>query len=397
MGGKEGVSFYHIFKILTIKNKTINLSTFKIYSKGILHIMKKEYFPQRLKSARQMKGLSLRDLSDLMSNQISRQSISQYEKGAMFPTRGNLLLLCEALDVSLDYFNRPEIELKGIEFRKLNKLSAKVRQKIEAEATDFLSRFLELEELLGIEGSFENPLSPRIINSYEDVEKSAIELREKWNLGSNPIPNVVELLEEKKIKVFEIETDDAFSGMAAEAGKNKYVIVLNKNEAIETPRKRFTALHELAHIVLTFHKSLKTKEGEKQMEKYCHYFAGAVLFPKANIKQELGTARQRIHIGELLAIKEQYGISIQAILYRLRVLNFITEHHFRLQMKMIIQKGWKKKEPNPFIGKEHSNRLIQLLFRGIAEEIISTSKAAGLYGTNLSGFRKIVKQSFQQK
>ncbi|MFK8008726.1 MAG: helix-turn-helix domain-containing protein [Saprospiraceae bacterium] len=67
--------------------------------------MQKIHFPQRLKSARQMRGLSLRNLTNLLKNKISRQSISQYENGAMFTSRENLLLLCDALNVSLDYFN----------------------------------------------------------------------------------------------------------------------------------------------------------------------------------------------------------------------------------------------------------------------------------------------------
>ena len=354
--------------------------------------MQKANFPQRLKSLRQMRGLSLRNLTDLLANKISRQSISQYETGGMFPTRENLLLLCEALEVSTDYFNRAEIELEEIEYRKLNKFSAKERQKIEAEAADFLSRFLETEELLGIEGEFKMPWTKYNVKSYADVEKAAIELRKVWDLGTGAISNVVELLEERRIKVFEIDANDAFSGMAAKdkAGKGKYLIVLNKNKEVESPRKRFTALHELAHIILTFPTLKKdNKEDEKQMEKYCHYFAGAMLFPKSNLEKELGVARQRIHLVELLTIKEQYGISLQAFLYRLRNLDFISEHHYRLQMKMIIQKGWKKKEPNPFKGEERSHRLLQLLYRGIAEEIISVSKAASLYGVNLSEFRKI--------
>jgi len=345
-----------------------------------------------------MRGLSLRNLTDLLKNKISRQSISQYENGAMFPSRENLLLLCEALDVSLEYFNRPEIELEEIEYRKLKNLSAKERQMIEAEAADFLSRFLEVEELLGVEGDFKKPWKSHRVNSFKDVEKAAIKLRDLWKLGENPIPNVVELLEDKRIKVFEINANDAFSGMAAKSGKGKYLIVLNKNKAIETPRKRFTALHELAHILLNFPKELKdSKEGERQMEKYCHYFAGAMLFPKSNLEKELGISRQRIHLVELLTIKEEYGISMQAFLYRLRNLDFISEHHYRLQMKMIIQRNWKKKEPNPFLGKEHSNRLLQLLYRGIAEEIISTSKAASLYGMNLSQFRKITNEHFHNQ
>ena len=45
--------------------------------------MQPQLFPSRLKSARQLKGLSLRDLVRLLDKKISRQSISQYENGVM--------------------------------------------------------------------------------------------------------------------------------------------------------------------------------------------------------------------------------------------------------------------------------------------------------------------------
>ena len=121
--------------------------------------MQPNHFPTRLKSARQQAGLSLRDLTTRLNNKISRQSISQYENGAMGPSHTNLLRLCAALGVSIEYFNRPVIELTEIEFRELEKLPVKERQKIEATAADFLGRFLELEELLGAEILFENPLA----------------------------------------------------------------------------------------------------------------------------------------------------------------------------------------------------------------------------------------------
>lgn len=345
-------------------------------------------FAARLKSARQLRGLSLRQLCDRLDNKISRQSISQYENGAMHPSRENLLLICEVLELSPEYFNRESIELSEVEFRKLNKLPVKEQQRIEAAAADFLSRFLELETLLGAEILFEKPKLKKGISTYGEVEEAAQKVRELWKLGEDPLSNVVELLEEKGIKVCEIEADDAFSGMAAKSAEGHYVIVLNKSPEIEIVRKRFTALHELAHIILVFASDIE----EKQKEKFCHYFAGAMLFPKSKVEQELGGFRKNIHLQELLAIKSQYGISMQAILYRLRQLGIISEYHYRTQMKMIIQRGWKKKEPQDFIGREHSNRMIQLLCRGIAEEIISTSKAANLYGTTLANFRRILNQ-----
>ena len=93
---------------------------------------------------------------------------------------------------------------------------------------------------------FQNPILGTFISCQEDIENAANTLREKWNLGIKPIPSVIEMLEEKGLKVIEIDASDAFQGFKAEANE-ELVIVLNKND--NACRKRFTAVHELAHIV----------------------------------------------------------------------------------------------------------------------------------------------------
>jgi len=354
--------------------------------------MIKEYFPERLKSARQMKGLSLRELTDLTDGQISRQAISQYENGAMLPTRDNLLHLCKALNITPEFFNRPTIVLQEVEFRKLSKLPKKEQYRIEASAADFLGRYLELEELLGAEQAFVNPILAKNITSYEEVEQAAMKIRKVWKLGENPLPNVIEMLEDFGLKVFEVEAKPSFSGMAAEVkDKNDLaLIVVNKHPEVEKVRKRFTALHELAHIVLDISEGIT----EKEKEKFCHYFASVMLIPSNVLTKELGGKRHQIHIGELLAIKEQYGISMQAVLYRSKQMGLISDYHYQQQVRNFSQRGWRKKEPGDFMGKEQSHRMLQLFYRGVVEEIISTSKAANLYGTNLAVFRKKFNQPF---
>lgn len=356
--------------------------------------MTKEHFPERLKSARQMRGLSLRELTELTNGQISRQAISQYENGAMRPTHDNLLHLCNALNITPEFFNRPAITLQEVEFRKLSKLPVKEQKRIESTAADFLGRYLELEELLGVEQAFENPISSKDINTYEQVEQAAMQLRRTWKLGENPLPNVVEMLEDYGLKVFEVHARSSFSGMAAEikGKKEAALIVVNKHPDVDIVRKRFTALHELAHIVLDISQDISDKEKEK----FCHYFASVMLIPSEVLEKELGGKRQHIHIGELLAIKEQYGMSMQAVIYRSRQMGLISEYHFQQQMREFSRRGWRKKEPGDFAGREHSHRMLQLLYRGVIEEIISTSKAANLYGTNLAAFRKQLSQPFNE-
>lgn len=69
-------------------------------------------FPQRLKSARIMKGLSLQDLADLMEPTISRQALHKYESGALKPNGKIIINLSKVLGVKPDYFLKEPMELE---------------------------------------------------------------------------------------------------------------------------------------------------------------------------------------------------------------------------------------------------------------------------------------------
>lgn len=348
-------------------------------------------FPARLKAARKMNGFSMQNLADKLEGQISKQAIGRYEQGQIKPSPQNLYLLCNALGVKSDFFTRKiSVELlEDISYRKLECLPVKKQEEIKARTIDYLERYIELEEILGLKNNFNNPISKRKINTFSDVEDVADELRSLWNLGDEPFHNIVELLEEKDIKVIEIETDDAFSGMSAETRDGYRVIVLNKISDVSVDRKRFTALHELGHHLLNLDNFKDDKATEENM---CHYFAGAMLLSKNNLHSELGGKRKNIHLKELIFIKEQYGISMQAILHRAKNLNYISEHHFNEQRKIFKGLKIQKREPGNFCGNEHSTRFLQLIIRAVAEDYITTSKAAALHNVKLADFRKEMNQ-----
>lgn len=334
-------------------------------------------FAERLKSARKMKGWSLQDLANQVSVSISRQSLHKYEQRAMKPTSEVLLALSKALDVKPDYFLRENsIELPEVKFRKRAKLSGKEIDRIKESIKDFLERYLEVESLLDIQQPFVQPLKKHLIACEEDVEDQAIALIKAWKLGFDPIPNVLEMLEEKGIRVIEMEADEAFDGLSAHVG-NIPVIVINKNFTVE--RKRFTALHELGHLVLTI-------DEHADEEKICNAFAGALLLPDGCLHKLLGDKRNNIAPGELVRIKEQYGVSIQAIMMRAHLQGIIN--------KNTLDKFWRtmagnKKEDGlgQFAGKEKTYRFEQMVFRLAAEDVVSLSKAANLAGMKLAQFR----------
>ncbi|MDQ3395695.1 MAG: XRE family transcriptional regulator [Bacteroidota bacterium] len=343
-------------------------------------------FAERLKSARIMNGLSLQDLADKIGNRISRQGLHKYEKGEVMPDSEMIGRLSEALGVRPEYFFRDVVvELGEIQFRKIQRFPVKEKNKVVEKTREVISRYLELEGIIGIEYGFSNPIKDVRINGTDDVEGAAATLRSKWNLGTDPIYNVVEILEDKHIKVIELDEMEGFDGLQTWVNGNIPVIVLNKGKLIQNDRKRFTALHELGHLLLDI-----AHLDEKEQEKCCHYFAGALLFPKDIAEIELGVKRSKLYINELGALKLQYGISIQALLYRLKNLQIISENYFKQFMFYMIHMGWKKEEPSEYEyrGMEESHRFTQLLFRALAEDLISMSKAASLNNQKLAEFRE---------
>lgn len=343
-----------------------------------------QLFAERLKSARMMNGFSLQDLSDKLEKKITRQAIHKYEKGEAVPDSEMLNHLCEILGVRPDYFTRETlVELGNISFRKIEKLPSKEQSAIIEKTRDFLERYIELEELMGISKPFEMVKIEGPISSFEDVEAAATKVRNEWNLLDNPIPNVIELLEEKNIKVILLNAGNEFDGLQTWVdGRKIPVIVLNTGMLKSNDRIRFSAFHELGHLLLPL-----VGVDEKLAEKYCHRFAGAMLFPRSSAKSEFGEKRNKISIQELGYVKLQYGISLQALVYRIYDLEIISSYYKNYFYQHIIQMGWKTEEPYILDRDEVSNRFDQLIYRALSEEIISVSKAASLKNMKLAEFR----------
>lgn len=345
----------------------------------------KEIFAERFKSARRMKGYSLQDLADVMGNQCSRQALYRYEKGEVIPDSHKIELLSKALGVDVGYFFRTTpVVLGDIEFRKLSKMPQKEALIIREVTKEKLSRYLELEEILGLPHDFDDCLKDfEVVIHFNQVSRAAALLRERWNLGDGPIYNIVELLEDKNIKVLDLRVNDDFDGLQTRVNGSIPVIAYNANKLSKPERVRFTLMHELAHLLLKF-----GDIAEKQKEALCHQFAGAVLLPEKMLKGELGERRNKLSINELGGIKKQYGVSMQAIVMRARECGIISQAYAKQFFFLMKQMNWRTEEPVEYLGAEESHRFKQLLFRALIEEQISISKAASLNNQTLAEFRK---------
>ena len=339
-------------------------------------------FGQRLKAARVMAGLSMDALVAKMGQRVSKQAISKYENDLMSPDSSILIALSDALGIKPDYlFSQYEIAIESINFRKKAALGKKAVDSLKARIKDTIERYSELESFFPASRPFTNPLSSLVISSLGDIQQAATKLRKAWGLGSEgQIGSVIDLFEEHSIRVLEIDGGEGFDGLSGWVNSSPFIVL---NSTAPSDRKRLTSLHEFAHLALKFDSSLSDSEREK----LCHSFGGAFLLPRDVLIKELGAKRLEISFFELDRLKKQYGISMQAVMYRARQEGIISEYVHESFSREISAKKWRKQEPNSYPIDERPLRFEQLLHRAISEELISVSKAAYLANTSIEAIR----------
>lgn len=327
-----------------------------------------------------MKRLTMDELSQRTNGEVSKPNISKYEAGKMMPSSRAHIALAQALGMDFDYFFRPvTLQItRRADYRKKAKLSKHDEDAINEEVKDKAERYLEIEDTLGVSMSFSYDLSDIEVSSHSDVKRVVARIRKDWNLGLGPLSNIIDLLEAHGVRVIEIEAPDAFDGMCIFVGENKPVIVLNKHYTVE--RKRFTGLHEFGHSVMRMSDSLS----EKERESLCNYFAGEMLLSSEVLHQVFGTHINKVFLNEIGRLQTQFGISIDAIFHRLKDEHILSDSlHTKFYIKQNMNaklKTWAK--TSTYLGEETSYRFSRMVYRALAENLISEEKANEILGTN---------------
>ena len=279
---------------------------------------------------------------------------------------------------------RAEAGPDRIRFRDGEKLSAKTAEALRYRIAERLEKYLELESILGMETPFRNPIAERRPASAEDVESAAAEVRERWELGSAPIVNFLGLLEDKGLKVCEMRGLEGFEGLSGTFGAVPFLAV-----GMENPpdRVRFTAAHELGHVLCRFPPG-EDREGE------CHAFGAAFLLPRPALEKLFRPARRKVSLGDLGEIKEIYGISLQAIMYRAHGLGYVSDRQLRSFRETLRAKGWLVEEPVAYQGKERAARFRRLLHYAVTANILDVARAAEMAGVTAEDMAQEIGEIF---
>lgn len=304
--------------------------------------MDKSFIPIRLREARNMCGYSLDQFVKAADVCVTRQSIYNYERGVMQPKPEMVKMFADTLGVSEHYFygNSTKIDIPMLRTTGDDLLSEEELQHFEVMLSYWAERYLLMEKKVGLKSDFSNPLADITVSTLDDVILAADRLREVWRCGSGPLPAVLRLMERKGIKILSTELPDGILGLSTFADESHPLIVVDmRPQKTSIERLRFTACHELAHILLHF-------SDECNVEKMCNKFANFFIFPKQTFIEEMGAEhREQLTLEEMIDLRELYGISIAAQVHAAWDLRMISREHYdwwydEMINKNQLEEGW---------------------------------------------------------
>ncbi|MBE8527114.1 XRE family transcriptional regulator [Amycolatopsis sp. H6(2020)] len=288
--------------------------------------------PTRISLARLRAGMTKSELARTLG--VTPRTITTYETDGA-PTAQSARL-AESLGVTPGYFTRPEampLEEDRVLFRARRRTSARTRGAAIAAGRTGVEFYALIRE------HFHLPSSQLPDLSSVDPAAAALQLRLHWDLGTDPVPNLVQLAESRGIRVLGLpgatQQVDAFS--IWEDGE-PFVFLAGRKTA---ERMRFDLAHEIGHLVLhSGHQGSRT-DGTGE-EKEADAFAAELLMPPDLVKPLLG---REPAVDKLLRIRRALGVSAMALTYRAHRWGLLTDWSYRRACIELTKRGFRTGEP----------------------------------------------------
>ena len=310
-------------------------------SRGGIQGFQKERLSQILAARR----LSQVQLASLVG--VSPATVSKWRAGSQSPEREALERLASVVNVTPEWFTRQTAEKVSLPlFRSNASAHVAARAMLEARlewAQDIalgLSEFVDFPELNLPSRNFTDPDEI----ASEEIELAASECRDMWRIGRTAAQDIALAIEGAGVILIREETGIAqIEGLSAWSDVLGRPLVLLSADKDNGYRSRFDLAHELGHLILHRHIPRATeRERHKQMEQQAHRFAGAFLLPAETFALEV---RMPVTLDDLLLLKRRWGVSVGAIVMRLRALKILDEEGAQALFKRRSARWGAKSEP----------------------------------------------------
>ncbi|MGG7579594.1 helix-turn-helix domain-containing protein [Rhizobium sp. Nf11,1] len=309
-----------------------------------------------LKRARERSGKSQQEVAEALA--MPRTAVTNLEAGNRAVSTLELSKLANLYGQPIaSFFGRPKSNMEELSVVLPRALPAVMASNEMGPAVDRIvdlyTEGAKLRELLG--GSIESAVpnyamkAGTVGESLRQAELVAHEERRRLGLGAAPVGNIAALIASQGIWTAATELPDDLSGLFLNHASIGLAVIVNGRH--HPVRRRFSYAHEYAHALFDREEELKKTEranASDMIEKRANAFAAAFLMPSDGIAEQLRlmdkgnpsrqsqilfdvagdkpqeaeirppAGSQAITYQEVMALAQHFGVSYEAMVWRLK-------------------------------------------------------------------------------
>lgn len=289
-------------------------------------------FGEVLAVARRARGLTQNQLAGLAG--VTQAALSRYESGMRAPDPGVTPRLAAALGVTADLLEHAERVQQGMameaHMRRRATAPPSVWKRLEADLNMLRFHTSRMFEQVALHAAEHIP-------SFDPLEvtpsAAARMVRMQWRMPIGPVRSLTRWLESAGCLVVSRDFETArVDGLSQWAGATPVMLL---NSRSPTDRLRLTMAHELGHLVL------HSEHVGDDVESEATAFAAEFLMPADLIRPSL----RNLRIGQLRDLKQEWGVSMQALIERAFGLGLLSSSQRTTMYKTFSARGWRTVEP----------------------------------------------------
>jgi Zn-dependent peptidase ImmA (M78 family)/DNA-binding XRE family transcriptional regulator len=287
---------------------------------------------KRIRQARELRRLTQGELARLIGK--SQAAVAHAERGFKEPSADLVSAVALQTRFPISFFTTdPPVDFP------VDVLLFRARSTMTRRDAQAAARYAEIIFEMGLNlSSYVTTIPLKLERTGRSPVEAAREARRWLGLSpEEPIPHLVNAMERAGILVLAIPLEeqsdiDAFSAWV----RNTPVVALCAGK-MAGDRKRFSAGHELGHLVLHFGTNIRSNEHKEADE-----FSAELLMPERAMRREITTP---VTLTSLAALKPRWGVSIQTLIYRAHQLGIIADRQYRYLFEQVSIRGWRTREP----------------------------------------------------
>lgn len=295
--------------------------------------MNNDVNPAMIVVAREARGITQSQLAKLIG--VSQGKISKYESGILPVTEEDAVAIGRELEFPRRFFSQTD-RVYGFGstcfyHRKRQKMPIGQLRQLQAQLNIF--RFQVKRLVRGVEIEAEHEFVNLDVVEHGTPEAVAQLVRGHWHIPMGPVRNVIEVIENAGAVVYELPFGSPYLDAISQTAPDCPPVIF-VNREIPADRLRFTLMHEVGHLIMH-------RVPDDEMELQADKFAAEILMPEREIRSSL----RHLSLQRMAALKEEWGVSMNAILKRAQDLGQISDRYARTLWSRMAKQGWRTKEP----------------------------------------------------